>query len=114
MARSKLPDPLARRHLVERELPPAQALELAESFLAEGRRLEAVDFLRKAGAAERLAALRAEAIADGDAFLLRRVADAMASAPTREEWQALAESAERAGKDRYAGEARRQAERGED
>ncbi|HVN38486.1 MAG TPA: hypothetical protein VMW19_10005 [Myxococcota bacterium] len=114
MARSKLPDPLARRHLVERELPLAQALELAESYLGAGRRLEAVDFLRKAGASDRLVALRAEAIADGDAFLLRRVADAMASAPTREEWQALAQSAERAGKDRYAGEARRQAERGED
>ena len=114
MARSKLPDPLARRHLVERELPPAQALELAESYLREGRRLEAVDFLRKAGASDRLVAMRTEAIADGDAFLLRHVADAMASAPTREEWQALAESAERAGKDRYAGEARRQAERGED
>jgi hypothetical protein len=114
VARNKLPDPLARRHLVERELPPEKALELAESYLGEGRRLEAVDFLRKAGASDRLVALRAEAIADGDAFLLRRVAEAMASAPTREEWQALAQSAERAGKDRYAGEARRQAERGED
>jgi hypothetical protein len=114
VARNKLPDPLARRHLVEREMPAAQALALAESYLGEGRRLEAVDFLRKAGAADRLAALRAESISDGDAFLLRRVADAMASAPTREEWQALAQSAERIGKDRYAGEARRQAERGED
>lgn len=114
MARAKLPDPLARRHLVERELPAAQSLEIAEAYLADGRRGEAVDFLRKAGAAERLAALRAEAIADGDAFLLRQVAEGMAAPPTREEWHALAQAAERVGKDGYAAEARRQSERGEE
>jgi hypothetical protein len=114
VARSKLPDPLARRHLVEREMPAAQALGLADAYLGEGRRVEAVDFLRKAGAGERLVALRAEAIADGDAFLLRRVADSMNEAPTREEWQELARAAERAGKDGYAAEARRQSERGEE
>ena len=114
MARPKLPDPLSRRHLVERELPAPQALEIAETYLAEGRRVEAIDFLRKAGAGERLAALRAEAIGDGDAFLLRRIAESMAVAPTREEWSALAEAAERAGKERYAAEARRQTERREE
>jgi hypothetical protein len=113
VARAKLPDPLLRRHLVERELPAQQALEIAEAYLAEGRRVEAVDFLRKAGAGERLAALRADAIGEGDAFLLRRVAEGMAAAPTQEEWQALAQAAERAGKDRYAAEARRQSEREE-
>jgi len=110
----KLPDPLARRHLVERELPPAQAQALADAYLAEGRRIEAVDFLRKAGATERLLALRAEAIADGDVFLLRRLADALAQPPTRDEWQALARGAESHGKERYAAEARRQSERGEE
>jgi hypothetical protein len=110
----KLPDPLSRRHLVERELPAAQALALAEAYLAEGRRGEAVDFLRKAGAKDRLAALRAEAIADGDAFLLRQLAEATASPPTRDEWLALARGAESAGKERYAAEARRQSERGEE
>ena len=114
MARSKLPDPLSRRHLVERELPAPQAQQLAEAYLAEGRRVEAVDFLRKAGANERLAALRAEAIDDGDAFLLRRIAESMAVAPTRDEWRALAQAAERAGKGGYAAEARRQSERGEE
>ncbi|HEX5067337.1 MAG TPA: hypothetical protein VFY49_14545 [Myxococcota bacterium] len=114
MARTKLPDPLNRRHLVERELPAAQSLELANAYLGEGRRIEAVDFLRKAGATDRLAALRAEAIGDGDAFLLRRVAECMGTPPTREEWQALARAAESAGKDRYAAEARRQSERGEE
>ena len=114
MARSKLPDPLNRRHLVERELPAAQALDLATAYLGEGRRIEAVDFLRKAGAADRLAALRAEAIAEGDAFLLRRVAEGMGTPPSRDEWQALARAAESAGKGRYAAEARRQSEREEE
>ena len=75
MAKSKIPDPLERRHLLERELPPAQALRLAEAYLAEGRTLEAVDFLRKAEAKDRLAALRAEAVAAGDSFLLRMLRD---------------------------------------
>jgi hypothetical protein len=114
MARTRIPDPLSRRHLVESDVPAPQALAVAEAYLAEGRSVEAVDFLRKAGAGERLAALRAEAIAGGDAFLLRRVAESMAQPPTREEWVALAEAAEHAGKDRYAAEARRQAERGKE
>jgi hypothetical protein len=114
MARTRIPDPLSRRHLVESDVPAPQALAVAEAYLAEGRSVEAVDFLRKAGAGERLAALRAEAIAEGDAFLLRRVAEGMAQPPTKEEWGALAEAALRLGKDRYAAEARRQAERGKE
>jgi len=114
MARTQIPDPLTRRHLVEREMPPAQALAIAEAYLAEGRRLEAVDFLRKANASDRIAALRAEAIGDGDVFLLRQLADAAGQPIAREEWRAAAAGAESTGKERYAAEARRQAERGED
>ena len=114
MARAQIPDPLSRRHLVEREMPAAQSLQIAEAYLAEGRRGEAVDFLRKANASDRLDALRGEAIADGDVFLLRQIADATAQPIAREEWQAIARGAESAGKERYAAEARRQAERGEE
>ena len=114
MAKSKIPDPLARRHLIERELPPAQALRLAEAYLAEGRALEAVDFLRKAGAKDRLAAVRAETIAAGDSFLLRVVATALGETPDRESWRQLAEAADAAGKLRHAADARRQAARGEE
>jgi hypothetical protein len=114
VARSKLPDPLARRHLVERELPAAQALEIATAYLAEGRRVEAVDFLRKAAAHDRLVALRAEAIAHGDAFLLRQVAGAMSQPIARDEWQSLHRAAEATGRERYAAEARRHFERGEE
>jgi hypothetical protein len=114
VAKSQIPDALERRHLVERAVPAAQALGVAEGYLAEGRTLEAVDFLRKAGAADQLAQLRREAIAQGDAFLLRSVAAASGEPATREEWLALAEGAASAGKERYADEARRQALRREE
>ncbi len=114
MAKSKIPNPLERRHLVERELPTPQALAIADAYLAENRATEAPDVLRLAGADERLAELRSEAVSSGDAFLLRAVARAMEAPPKREEWRRLAEAAAAAGKERYAEEARRQAERGED
>lgn len=114
MAKARIPNALDRRHVVERELGAAQALRIAEAYLEQGRTLEAVDFLRKAGAAERLAALRAEAIASGDAFLLRSVAGAAGEPVRREEWSALAEAAEAAGKQRHAEDARRQAQRGKE
>ena len=64
MAKAKIPDPLTRRHLVEKELPPDQARAIAEAYLADDRCLEAIDFLKLAGASEALAALRARAIAN--------------------------------------------------
>jgi hypothetical protein len=112
VSRSKIPGPLERRHLIERELAPAQALKTAEAYLAEGRALEAVEFLAKAEDAERLQELRREALEAGDLFLMRAVVAALGEAPDREEWLALAEAAEAAGKQRYAADARRQAERG--
>ncbi len=114
MARTKLPDALKRRHLVERDLGPAQAMRIAQAYLDEERSLEAIAFLCKAEAAEPLAVLRSEAIDGGDAFLLRAVSDAAGIPPTREEWQALAEKATANGKDLYAAEAVRQADRGEE
>ena len=113
MAKSKVPDPLQRRHLIERPLAPAQALKLAEAYLGQGRSLEAIEFLRKAGANDRLAAVRAEAVAAGDAFLYRMVTTALGEPPDRAGWLALAESADAAGKERHAADARRQAARGE-
>ncbi len=76
--------------------------------------MEAIDFLRLAGATEKLEALRREAVESGDVFLLRSVAAAIGAEPDREEWLAVAEAAEAAGKDRYVVEARRQADRGDD
>ncbi len=114
MASAKIPGPLERRHLVEKELPPAQALAIAEAYLEQDRCVEAVDFLALAEATERLALLRGRAIQQGDAFLLRTVAVAEERPPTRDDWQRLAEAADARGLERYAKEARRQADRGDD
>jgi hypothetical protein len=97
--------------MLEQSVEPARALRIAEAYLAEERKLEALAFLRLANAADRLDAVRADAVQDGDAFLLREVARVQARPATREEWRALAASAESAGRERYAEEARRQAGR---
>jgi len=111
MAKSRIPGALDRRHLIEKQLSEANATAIAEAYLEEGRCIEALDFFAQANARERLAELRAEAVAAGDAFLLRAVARAMQDPPERAEWEALAAAAEAAGKQRYATEARRQTER---
>jgi hypothetical protein len=113
VGRSKLPGPIERRHLIERDLSTAQALRYAEAYLAEGLEVDAIGFLVKAEATDQLDALRARAIEAGDGFLLRAVALETGAPPKPEEWKALAEGATRAGKERYAAEALRQAERGE-
>jgi len=113
VGKSKLPRPIERRHLIERDLSAAQALRYAEAYLAEGLDLDAIAFLVKAEATEQLDALRGRSIEAGDGFLLRAVASETGVPPKPEEWKALAEGAKRAGKDRYVAEALRQAERGE-
>ncbi|MFP6641493.1 MAG: hypothetical protein VCC04_14710, partial [Myxococcota bacterium] len=73
MAKSTIPDPLKRRHLVEQELDQTQSQEIAEAYLAEGRSQEAIDFLAMAGSEEALEALADEAVASGDVFLLKQL-----------------------------------------
>ena len=111
MAKKKLPDPLRRRHLVEQELDSARALQIAEAYLEEGRTVEALAFLVKADALEQLDALREQAVAEGDAFLLREISVALAKEFSPATWRELARAAEAAGKERYAAEASRQAGR---
>ena len=111
MAKSKIPDPLERRHLIERPLDPARALAIADAYVAEGRTLEAVAFLRKANAEDRLASLWQDALRDGDPFLLREIGQALGREPDVSAWRKLEGAAAAAGKDRYAAEARRQVER---
>ncbi len=114
MAKSKLPGPIERRHLVERDLSTAQALRYAEAYLEEGRDQDAVEFLVKAEAEEQLEAMRQRSIETGDVFLLRTLSAATGVTPDHEQWQQLAEAAAAAGKERYAAEALRHAERWED
>jgi hypothetical protein len=86
---------------------------LAEAYRNEGRTWETIDFLAKANAHETLAALQEEAIAQGDAFLLREVSRTLRKAPGPDSWRRLAEAAQAAGKERYAAEAKRQADSAE-
>jgi hypothetical protein len=111
LPKSSIPDPLERRHLIERALEPARALAIAEAYAKEDRAVEAVAFLRKANAAERLEQLWQQALREGDPFLLREVAHALGREPDAGAWRALESAAVAAGKDRYAAEARRQVER---
>ncbi len=111
MAKSAIPNPLERRHLIERELAPEAAVRVAEAYLAEGRVGESIAFLVKAGARERLADLREEAVRAGDAFLVRELSRALGEEPGAERWRATAEAARAAGKDLFAAQAQRLADR---
>ncbi len=113
MAKTGIPDPLSRRHLVEKELDPSQAAAIAQAYLAEDRAVEAVVFLVKADAESELQALRERAIANGDAFLLKEVARESDVEPSSSDWQRLASRAEAAGLERHAELAHRQAKRGD-
>jgi hypothetical protein len=114
MAKSKIPGPLERRHLIERELSNAQALAVAEAYLEDERVLEAVDFLAKADAQDRLDEVAQSAVASGDLFLLQAVHRARGDEPSPEELEQLGAAAESAGRESYAASARRLARRGRD
>ncbi|MBW2240578.1 MAG: hypothetical protein JRH01_01210 [Deltaproteobacteria bacterium] len=105
---------MKRRHLVEGETDAEKSLALAEAYLEEGRQQEAVVFLSKAGATEKLDALLEEAVEAGDAFLVRQVAEALDRVLPSATWARVEAQAKKLGKDRYASEASRQAGRGED
>jgi len=109
MARPAIPDALQRRHLVEGALDPARARAIAAAYLAQGRALEALAFLRLSADQEALARLRDEAVAAGDVFLLREATAALGEEIPARLWRQTAEAAQAHGKDQYATEARRMA-----
>lgn len=113
MARSAIPNPLERRHLIEREATPEQSRKLAEQYLAEGRDWEAIAFLTKAGDRERLAALRETAILAGDTFLVRDITRALHDEVPAEAWRRVAQAATEQGKELFAAQAIRLGERAE-
>lgn len=109
MAKKSIPDPLKRRHLIEQDMAPAESVAVADAYLEEGRAMEAITFLVKAEATDRLEALVEQAVNDGDAFLLKQLADAMGKDPGSARWNAAADTAEQTGKLLYAEMARRHA-----
>jgi hypothetical protein len=114
VASVKIPNPIERRHLLERPMDPAQALRYADAYLAEDRAIEAVEFLAKAEATDRLEEVAEAAIAAGDAFLFRQANDALRREPGADRWLRLAAAAESAGLTQYAQTAHRIAEVDED
>ena len=113
MPKIAIPDPLERRYLIERDLAPDHSLGLADAYLAEGRTWDAIAFLAKANARDRLAALREEAVAAGDTFLVREVTRALRDEVPAEAWRRVAQAAVEQGKERFAAQATRLAERAE-
>ena len=108
---SPIPDPLARRHELEKPLDPAKARAIGEAYLAEKRELEAVAFFKKAGANEALEKLCASAVERGDAFLLREASAALGREADRASWERLGSAAAMQGREKYATEASRQVAR---
>ncbi|HEU4431060.1 MAG TPA: hypothetical protein VFT98_20035 [Myxococcota bacterium] len=106
-----LPDPLARRHELEKPLEPERSRAIGDAYLAQKREVEAIAFFRKAGAQDALEKLCAIAVERGDSFLLREACAALGREPELASWKQLAAAAEMQGRDRYAAEARRQVER---
>lgn len=107
MAHKKLPDPLTRRHLLEGGLDPEKARAYAEAYLAEGREVEAVDFLAMAAARDELEALMQNAVERGDVFLMRVASGALGEEPSSATWTELANAAAAAGRERDAESAQR-------
>ena len=107
MARASIPDPLARRHLLERTLSSAQALSIAEAYLEADRPCDSLAFLERVDDKSLLDGLREKAIESGDAFLLRAVAQAAGVDAPASAWAKLAETARSQGKLLYAEQARR-------
>jgi hypothetical protein len=113
MPKQSIPNPLERRHLIERTATAEQSLALADAYLAADRPWEAIAFLAKADASDRLAAIRDAAVEAGDAFLVREVTRVLRDDVPAARWRQVASAAAAAGKERYAAQAERLAERAE-
>lgn len=107
MAKTKLPDPLTRRHLLEGNLDPAKARALADAYVEADREIEAVDFFARAEASDELERLQATSLERGDVFLFRAATGALDAEPSSETWTRLAEAARAAGRERDAETAQR-------
>ena len=107
MAKTKLPDPLTRRHLLEGELDPTKAAEIAQAYLEAGRELDAIGFFALAEDRDALGGLRSAALERGDVFLMKAVCSALDEEASPQEWQTLASAAAAAGRQSDAESAQR-------
>ena len=107
MAKVKLPDALARRHLLEGKLDAAKSRAYGEAYLEAGREIESIDFLARGEATDSLVQLQEVAVERGDVFLMRMATAALGTDPGAEAWIRLASAADAAGRERDAESARR-------
>jgi uncharacterized protein (UPF0254 family) len=103
---AKVFDSLARRAWLNQAAPdPDQSRQIADQYADEGYWSDAVDFYAKAKDADRLEAMAARAVGDGDLFILTKAARYLGRAPTETELAETAENAKRQGKERFAAQA---------
>ena len=114
LAKTRIPGSLERRHLIEKELPVERSLGIAEAYLAEDRVEEAIVFLGKADAQDRLDEVLEQSIESGNVFALQAITRVRRTELPPSVWQRVAERARAAGKDLYAEAAERQANRSDD
>ena len=108
---TKIPSPLDRRHLIERDLDASKARAIADAYLAEDRLIEALIFLERADAQDELVQIRDRAVEEGNVFLLREVSRVLDQEPDAATWARVAEAADASGQELYAADARRQVDR---
>lgn len=102
MSKIKLPDALARRHLLEGNLDAKKARAIADAYLEEDREIEAIDFLARADAPDVLARLQKAALDRGDVFLMKAASAALGDEPASQTWRDLASAATAKGRLRDA------------
>ncbi|RMG16962.1 MAG: hypothetical protein D6731_05030 [Planctomycetota bacterium] len=103
---ARLPDALERRTILYgKPRKPVDFQALGDDYRAAGRLSDACEAYEKIPAEDarraRIADLKAQAIGEGDYFVLHRI-DARGEALSAEEWRAACEKARAQGKLRYA------------
>jgi hypothetical protein len=99
-------DCLGRRKVLnERSADPARAAESARELAQLGFMSDAVDFAGLADDQALWDELQKRAVDEGDLFALRKIYRLTKQAPDRQALQALAENAQRLGKEAFAAQA---------
>ena len=94
MADKKLLSCLKRRDLLNSDkVDNSELISYGQHYLLEGRLSDTIDFFERAGYVEGLIELKEPCIAEGDYFLLRRLAKILADSPSAEEWMRLGDNA---------------------
>lgn len=107
---NRLLRPMEKRDLINaEEVDPEVLRAYGALYFEAGRFSDALDFYLRAEDKEGLARLKARALEVGDSFLLHRLEGSGLVEVRPEDWQALADSAERLGKATVAEAARSRA-----